>query len=280
MAARRQRWSWRVALSYATMAVLSFAVGFPLYWMVKSSLTPPSELFTNPPELYPSHVTLQWYETVLFRTDTPGFFLTSLEIALATMAVCMAVGTLGGYSLTRFRYPGRELFLFSALMSYVFPAILLFVPIFLILNALDLIDTKLGVILAHVIMTMPLALWMMRSFFLSIPRDLDEAAWVDGAGYFTTFRRIVLPLALPGIFSTAIFVFVMSWNEYLFASVIATSSENKTLPAGIAEFVTSYDIRWGEIMALGTLATIPVVVMFLLIQRFFIKGITAGAVKG
>jgi ABC-type glycerol-3-phosphate transport system permease component len=278
--ARRHRWSWSAVASYATMAVLTVSVGFPLLWMVISSLKPSADLFTSPPQLFPTGLTLEWYRSVLFTSDAPSFFLNSFEIAMATTVICLSVGTLGAYSLTRFHYPGRDLFLFSALISYVFPAILLFVPIFLILNALDLVDTKLGVITAHVIMTLPLALWMMRSFLLSVPRDLDEAAWVDGAGYFTTLRRIILPLALPGLLSTAIFVFVLSWNEFLFASVIATSSDNKTLPVGIADFVTSFDVRWGEIMALGTLTTVPVIVMFLMVQRYFLRGIMAGAVKG
>ena len=277
---RKHRISWQVAASYAGMALLTAGVGFPLLWMAISSFKPASELFTNPPAIFPSALTLKWYEAVLFTSDAPRYFLNSLEIALGATMICIVVGTLGAYSLTRFQFPGRDLFMFSTLMSYVFPSILLFVPVFLMLNALDLGDTKLGVTVAHVIMTLPLALWMLRSFFLTIPRDLDEAAWIDGAGYLTTIRRIILPLALPGIFSTAIFVFVLSWNEYLFASVIATSNDVKTLPVGIAEFITSFDVRWGEIMALGTLATVPVVAMFLFMQRYFLRGVAAGAVKG
>lgn len=279
MSKRRSRF-WRAGVAYAAMASLVFFVGFPLLWMVLSSLKPASELFTNPPTILPSRLTFEWYQAALFNSDAPTFFLNSFVIALATTGISMLVGTLGAYSLTRFDYPGRDTLLFSALLSYVFPSILLFVPIFLMLNFFNLIDTKAGLVAAHVIMTLPLALWMLRSFFVSIPKDLDEAAWVDGAGYFRTFYSIIIPLALPGLFSTAIFIFVLSWNEFLFASVIATSGSNKTLPVGITEFITSFDIRWGEIMALGTLTTVPVVAIFLVVQKYFLQGVTAGAIKG
>lgn len=275
-----KRRPWHYVATYAALGVLALAIGFPLFWMVVSSLKPAAELFVSPPTILPTHLTLDWYAEVLFRSDAPRFFLNSLVIASTTTLICIAVGTLGAYSLTRFRYPGRDVFLMSALLSYVFPAILLFVPVFVMLNALNLIDTILGVILAHVITCLPLALWMLRSFFLSIPRELDEAAWVDGASFLQTFVHVILPLTLPGLFSTGIFIFVMSWNEFLFASVIATSTENKTLPVGISEFITSFDVRWGEIMAMGTITTVPVVIMFLSVQRYFLKGITAGAVKG
>ena len=270
----------QLVLTYATLFALVLFVGFPLLWMVTSSLKTGPELFTSPPRIIPTSLTLEWYREVLLRTSAPAFFWNSLLIATATTAISITVGTLGGYSMTRFRYPGRNLFMFTSLLSYVFPAILLFVPIFVLLNSLSLIDSKTGVVLSHIVVTMPLSLWMLRSFFLSIPRELDEAAWVDGASYFQAFILVILPLALPGIFSTAVIVFIMSWNEFLFASVIGTSTANKTLPVGISEFITSFDIRWGEIMALGTLATLPVVIFFTFIQRYFLQGVTSGAVKG
>ena len=271
---------YQLVLTYATLIALVLFVGFPLFWMVVSSLKTGPELFTSPPQIIPSTLTLEWYREVLLRTNAPAFFLNSLLIATATTAITISIGTLGGYSMTRFRFPGRNLFMFTSLLSYVFPAILLFVPIFVMLNSLKMIDSKIGVVVSHIVVTMPLSLWMLRSFFLSIPRELDEAAWVDGATYFQAFTRVILPLALPGIFSTAVIVFIMSWNEFLFASVIGTSTANKTLPVGISEFITSFDIRWGEIMALGTIATLPVVVIFTFIQRYFLEGVTAGAVKG
>jgi len=150
----------------------------------------------------------------------------------------------------------------------------------MIVNSLGLVDTRLGLILCHCILTFPFALWMLKSFFEGVPREIDEAAWVDGASFAQTFVLVILPLSLPGLFSVAVFVFVLSWNEFLFASVMITSGDMKTIPLGIAEFITSFDIRWGEIMAIGTLATVPVVIMFLCVQRYFVAGVTSGAIKG
>jgi ABC-type glycerol-3-phosphate transport system permease component len=263
----------------ATLLIVVF-VAFPLIWMAVASVTPANELFKSPPALLPSAITLAWYRETWQASDAPRYFLNSLVIGLSTTAACMVIGILSAYATTRFEFPGKKLFLISALASYVFPAILLFLPLYLILNAFGLTDSLVGVIVAHIVVSFPFAVWMLRSFFLGIPRELDEAAWVDGASYLRTLVSVVLPVSMPGLFSTAIFVFVLSWNEYLFASVIAGSADNKTITVGIAEFITSFDVRWGNIMALGTIATVPVVIMFMFVQRYFLRGVLEGAVKG
>lgn len=266
--------------TYVITVSLAGCIGFPLLWMVISSLKPASQLFVSPPQLLPTEFTLDWYRNLVQQSDAVTFFKNSLIVGIATTAICLILGTLAGYAVTRFEFPGKRTFLVGALLSYVFPAIVLFVPVYIIINNLGLTDTLLGVIICHTILTFPFALWMLRSFFAAIPRDIDEAAWVDGASFLQAFTIIILPLALPGIFSVGVFVFVLSWNEYLFASVLVTSNAHKTIPLGIAEFITSFDVRWGEIMAMGTLATVPVVVLFLSVQRYFLRGVLSGAVKG
>jgi ABC-type glycerol-3-phosphate transport system permease component len=270
----------RAALGYGIALVLVIGVGFPLLWMVISSVKPAKELFTSPPRMIPDSFTLDWYRTVIFESSAPRLFLNSFLIAMGTTLLCITGGTLAAYSVTRFDFPGKRTFLMGALVSYIFPAIVMFVPLYLIMSALNLVDTLSGIILCHTVLTFPLALWMLRSFFLGIPRELDEAAWVDGASFIKTFWVIIVPLVLPGIFSVAIFVFTLSWNEFLFASILASSGVHKTIPVGIAEYITAYDVRWGEIMALGTLTTIPVVALFLFAQKYFLRGVLAGAVKG
>jgi len=260
--------------------LLLAAVGFPLLWMVLSSLKPSAELFTSPPRILSVTLTLDWYRSVIFQSGAPRLFLNSFIVGTSTTALCLIGGTFAAYSVTRFDFPGKQTFMLGALISYVFPAIVLFVPIYFILNAIGLVDTLAGIVLCHTVLTFPLAVWMLRSFFLGIPREIDEAAWVDGASFLRTFCVVIVPLTLPGIFSVGIFVFALSWNEFLFASILATSGINKTIPVGIAEFITSFDIRWGEIMALGTLTTIPVVGLFLAAQKYFLRGVLAGAVKG
>jgi ABC-type glycerol-3-phosphate transport system permease component len=267
-------------VTYAVTLVLAGFIGFPLLWMLISSLKPAAQLFVSPPQLLPTEFTFEWYRNLARQSDAPTYFWNSLVVGAATTLNCLLLGTLAGYAVTRFDFPGKSIFLVGALLSYVFPAIVLFVPIYIIINNLGLTDTLLGIVICHTILTFPFALWMLRSFFAAIPRDIDEAAWVDGASFLRTFFTIILPLALPGVFSVGVFVFVLSWNEFLFASVLVTSSANKTIPLGIAEFITSFDVRWGEIMAMGTLATVPVVVLFLSVQRFFLRGVLSGAVKG
>ena len=268
------------AVAYVVSLLLVVFIGFPLLWMLVSSFKPAEQLFVSPPRLLPSTLTLDWYRNVMLQSDAPTYFRNSLVIGVATTAICLSIGTLAAYGATRFEFPGKRVFLIGALLSYVFPAIVLFVPIYMIINSLGLIDTLAGVVIAHTILTFPFALWMLRSFFIAIPREIDEAAWVDGASYFLTFVAIILPLALPGVFSVGVFVFVLSWNEYLFAGVLITSGSLKTIPVGISEFITSFDVRWGEIMAMGALATMPVIALFLSVQRFFLRGVIAGAIKG
>jgi len=267
-------------LTYAVALVLIVFVGFPLLWMVLSSLKPSTELFVNPPRILPRAITLEWYANLVGSSDALSLFRNSLVVGVATTVVCLTLGTFAAYGVTRFDFPGKRAFLGAALISYVFPAIVLFISVYMIINSLGLIDTRLGLILCHCILTFPFALWMLKSFFEGVPREIDEAAWVDGASFTQTFVLVILPLSLPGLFSVAVFVFVLSWNEFLFASVMITSGDLKTIPLGIAEFITSFDIRWGEIMAIGTLATVPVVIMFLCVQRYFVAGVTSGAIKG
>lgn len=276
---RRQTATQRV-VSYATALPLAAIIALPLLWMLISSLKPATELFSSPPRILADHWTSDWYISVFRDAGAGLFFWNSLIVGLSATALCLAIGTLAAYGLTRFEFPGKRIFLAAALVTYMFPAIVLFVPIYLILSNLGLIDSRTGLVVCHTILTFPFAVWMLKSFFETLPREIDEAAWVDGSSYLRTFLFIVLPLSLPGIFSVAIFVFVLSWNEFLFASIVMTSAELKTVPVGISEFITSFDVRWGEIMALGTLATVPVVLLFLFVQRFFLRGVLSGAVKG
>lgn len=267
-------------INYLVAVPLTTFIALPLLWMVISSLKPADELFSSPPEILPERFTTHWYEVVFTGTNAGTFFWNSFVVGATSTLVCLIIGTLAAYAITRFNFPGKSAFLLAALVTYMFPAIVLFVPIYLTLNMLGLIDTWIGLVICHTILTFPFAVWMLKSFFDTLPKEIDEAAWVDGSSYLSTFIKIVLPLSLPGIFSVGIFVFVLSWNEFLFASIIMSSADTKTIPVGISEFITSFDVRWGEIMALGTLATLPVVIMFMFAQRFFLRGILSGAVKG
>ncbi|MCW5951426.1 MAG: carbohydrate ABC transporter permease [Propionibacteriaceae bacterium] len=261
-----------------TLVLVVFTV-FPLLWMFISSLRPATELFLSPPTLLPSEFTLDWYREALGGSNVLRWFINSLVVALGTALISCTVGTLAGYALARFAYPGRRVFMMLLVSAYLFPAILLLMPLYLMLSNYGLVGTLPAIMLAHVAITLPLATWLMKSFVASVPRELEEAALVDGCGPFAAFWRVTLPLLRTGIATTMLFSFVLSWDEYLFASALSQGSTT-TAPVGIQTFISSFDIRWGAIMAVGSLVTIPVVVLFVFLQKHFEKGITAGGVKG
>ena len=267
-------------LLYMGLVLFTIPVIFPIYWMVVSSIKTPEELFTIPPKLFPTGVTFQSYVQVILSSDIPRYLLNSFIIAVLTTLISLCICVLAAYSFARFEYPGKRIVLISMLFSYIIPPVLLFLPFYMILSKIGMINTYAGIIAAHLTLVTPFLLWMLMPFFKSIPKSLEEAAMVDGASITQVFTKIVLPLAVPGIFSSGIFAFTFSWNEFLYASVILMDEKFRTLPVGISGFVSSYDIRWGAIMASSVLAAIPVVLIFRLIQNYFIEGLTAGAVKG
>lgn len=268
----------RIVRQAGLIAVVAFAAA-PLLWMMISSLKPPTELFTSPPLLVPTSLTGRWYISVWTASDAPRWFLNSFIVAAVTTLLNAGIGILGAHGISRFEYPGRRAFAGLLLLGYMFPAILLLIPLYLLLESIHLLGTLAGVVVAHLVMTLPFSVWLMRSFIIAIPRELEQAALIDGCSEWGAFLRVTLPLSRVGLAATSLFAFVLSWNEYLLASVI-TGGQTKTLPVGIAGFISAYDIHWGEIMALGTLVTVPILVGFAIVQGYFEKGLLAGGVKG
>lgn len=267
-------------LHYTGLLLFTLPVIFPVYWMVVSSIRTTEELFTIPPELFPKSFTLQSYIDVITKSNIPRFLLNSFIIASLTTIFAILICVLASYSFVRFSYPGKKIVLISMLFSYIIPPVLLFLPFYMILSKIGLINSYAGIVAAHLTLVTPFILWMLMPTFRAIPKSLEEAAMVDGASTYQVLTKIVVPLALPGIFSSGIFAFTMSWNEFLYSSILMMGETSRTLPVGIASFVTSYDIRWDSIMASSVLAAIPVVIIFRLIQDYFIESMTAGAVKG
>lgn len=260
--------------------VLIILVGFPLAWMALSSFKPGVELFTIPPKIMPIHWSLEWYIQAFQNENVIHYFLNSLLIASVVMVVDMLVGTLTAYSLTRFNFKGRKVILISVLAAYCVPPIMLMLPMYRIMNTLGLSGSHVGVIVAHLTVTLPFSVWLLVSFFKKLPKEIDEAATVDGANEMQVFLRIDLPLCVSGVLSTGIMAFIMSWNEFLLSSVLISKESMKTLTVGLANYISSTHIDWGIIMALGTITTIPVIILFALVQKYFVEGMTAGAVKG
>lgn len=266
-----------------TAVLLIFAlaiVGFPLLWMMLSSFKPGVELFTIPPMFAPKNWSTEWYAQALANENVIHYFLNSLKIATIVMAFDMVIGTLTAYSVTRFKYTGRRVLRMSILAAYCIPPIMLMIPLYRIMAALGLTGSHVGVIIGHLTITLPFSVWLMISFFAKLPKEIDEAALMDGANEWQVFRLIDFPLCVSGVLSTGIMAFIMSWNEFLLSSVLVNKESMKTLTVGISNYISSTHIDWGIIMALGTITTIPVIILFAFVQKYFVEGMTAGAVKG
>lgn len=254
---------------------------FPIYWMVVSSLRPPRDLFAAP-RLIPERIDWQFenYTTLLQLTDYAQQFRNSLLVAAVVVVVTLLLSIVIAYTVTRYRVRGKSAIVGGMLYAYMFPPLLLAIPMLSIFARMGLADHLLAVVLAHCTLTLPLGVWLFWGFFKGMPFDLEEAAMVDGCTRLGAFVRVVLPLSLPGIVTVAIFAFLLSWTDYVFSFVLVSSDSNLTLPVGLAAILGTFDARWGEVMAGATLIAAPLFLIFVFLSRYFIQGLAAGAVKG
>ena len=260
---------------------LVLAVAFPLLWMISTALKPNEETFALPPTLVPAHPTLAQFSRLLSETPFLTYFANSVMVACATTAVVVVVAIAGAYGLVRFRFPGRDLLAHLVLFTYLLPSVLLLLPLYLIIARLGLANSLTGLVIAYTTFALPFALWLLRSFLAGIPIDLEEAAMVDGASRMAAFVEIVIPQALPGIISTALFTFILAWNEYLYALVFVNTDASKTLPPGVLTMLNqNQNVEWALLMAASVLMALPVLVFFGFLQSHLTRGFGAGAVKG
>ena len=263
------------------LALTAFALA-PFVWVFLSSFKTRAELYATPIVYWPRQFTLTNYVDAWTSKLTPfgRFFANSLWVSSVTMVATTAISILAGYALARFRFVGRDVFLLVFLATQMFPAVLLIAPLLSQWYALGLIDTYQALIYSNFSFTVPFTVWMLVGYFESIPRELEESAMIDGCGRFGALLRIILPLAAPGVAATAIFAFVSSWSELLFAITFTSQTEMRTLSAGLLYMVGQYEIQWGQLSAGVIISTVPVAVLFTFLQRHLIRGLTAGALKG
>ena len=273
-----KRVAGRVSL-YLGALVLAVYSAFPIYWMIASSLRPAREMLTDP-TIIPRTITFDNYHSLLAQTDYLNQFVNSLIVALSTVFLTMVLSIMIAYGVTRQRMRGKQIIISGMLYAYMFPPLLLAIPLFSMLNSIGLADTLFSLVICHLTITMPLGVWFLWGFFKTMPFELEEAAMVDGCSRLGAFLRVVLPLSVPGLVTVAIFAFLLSWTDYTFALVMIGSDANKTVPLGLASMVGAFDLRWGDIMAGSTLIALPLFAAFIALSRYFVQGLTAGAIKG
>lgn len=266
-------------LGYIILIIASLIVIIPILWMISTSFKPDTEVTSLPIRWIPKNISFNSY--LRMWTDSPfgDYFKNSIIVTLSATIIAVFFSALAGYGISRFSFKTKGLFLTFLLVTQMIPAIVLLIPYFKLLTKFGLIDSLLGLIVIYISFTIPFCTWMLRGYFDAIPKDLDDAAAIDGCGNFRIFSQIILPLAVPGIIATALYSIIICWNEYLYAFVIITKEDLKTIPVGIAQSVQDYAIYWNDMMAKSIIASIPVIIIFVLMQKYFINSLSAGAVK-
>ncbi|HKP11967.1 MAG TPA: carbohydrate ABC transporter permease [Blastocatellia bacterium] len=274
---RLTRWATYAALTCAVAAALA-----PVYWMLTISLKSEVDQFASPPRWLSFSPTLAHYADAFLSRSFGQYLATSATVAVLSTVGSVTLGTLAAYALARMRWPAkldRRLSLWI-LSTRMFPPIVSAVPLFLMMRDLRLLNTTAALVIVYTAFNLPFVVWMMRGFFQELPRELEEAAMVDGDSRLGALFRVVLPLVVPGLAATAVFCLIMSWNEFLLALVLTQTDAAMTLPVGIAGRVTQYEIKWGVMSAAGVVAMLPILIFAMAVQRYLVRGLSLGAVKG
>jgi multiple sugar transport system permease protein/raffinose/stachyose/melibiose transport system permease protein len=251
----------------------------PFFWMLSVSLKPANEPFAIPARLWPHNPTLENYRTA-FRPEFRRYFLNSAILSLSTIVISVSVGLLAAYAFSRFRFRAFGILLILIIVAQMFPVATMIIPIFKMVKQAGLLNTYPGLIIAYITITLPVSIWMLIGFIGNIPPDLEEAALIDGATRLQAFWKVVVPLARHGIIAVAVWIVVVTWQEFIFALAFTQTKEMRTVSVGMNDYIGQYGIRYGELMATSVMISIPIVAIFFILQRQFVAGLTAGATKG
>ena len=274
-------------LSLGRWLFLAFMLAFtalPMLWMVSTSIKTEFAAIQQPPTWIPAEPTLNQYTTLLSPTSPTGqqflgYIRNSVIVSTATTILGLVVAVPAAYAFARFNFPGRDPLFFSVLIRNMFPVVVFLIPLFILMKSLRLIDTYFSLILTYLTFGLPLSIWLLKGFYDNIPPELERAARIDGATRFQAFWKIILPLSAPGLVATAIYAFIQGWNEYVYARTFINSEQRMTMPVGLERFFTEYASNWPGLMAASFIMSVPVVILFLVLQRHFVRALTEGAVK-
>lgn len=267
------------ALVVSAMIVLAFLVLLPVLWTISTSMKPLNEVNVCPPQWTSSTMSFKAYSDMFFYLPFSTYTLNSLIVACSATVLTLLIGCLAAFSFSRFTFAGKNVFLLIFLLSQMLPGASVIIPLFQLLQKIGLYDTYLGLILIHTAVLLPFVIWLMYGFFQTIPRDIEDAALIDGCSRIQALRKVILPLALPGIGATALFAFLGSWNEFFFALILTSSDSTRTIPVGIGLFVGEYLDVWNQMAAAAVLFSLPPLILFVLTRKTFIKGLVAGGCK-
>lgn len=267
-------------LTWLLGAAITLVAVFPILWALGTSLKREEAIITTVMQYLPREVTFENYVAIWTRSNFPTLLMNSVVVTIMTTVICAVLGTLASYAIARVRFRGRRELMLFYLVVRMFPAVMIIIPLFILMRGLGLLDSRLGLALAYTTFLLPVFIWMMKGFFDAVPLELEDAARIDGCSRLGAMTRVILPLVLGGLVATAVFVAIGAWNEFLFALMMTTSTGSRTWPVGLQLMVGEFQLPWGSLAAGGIISIIPVILLFALVQRALVRGLTAGAVKG
>jgi multiple sugar transport system permease protein len=271
--------------TYILAAVVVIWTMLPLYWMIVTAFRPEKEVYEG--LIFPREISISSFiaifgfgeQYITVGSTITNYLVNSAYISITVMVLATLLGTLGGYALARIRFPGKDILSSISLFSYIFPVIVLIIPIFFLFSSWGLINNHLGLILALLSVTLPYTLWMLRGFFQTIPIEIEEAAFLDGCSRLQVLFKIVFPVATPGIVATAVYAFILAWSNVIFPLILISRTDLQVLPIGILNYMKADFVPWDRLMAASFIASLPPVLLFYIAQKYIIAGLTAGAVK-
>jgi multiple sugar transport system permease protein len=268
-----------VIILWVVAITLLFIMIFPMIWMFLAAFKVDKDLFLNPPPFLPPNFTLEAFKYLFNNARYMRMMLNSYVLSSMVTGFCLILASLAAYGFSRFDIPGKGSILLATLVLQMFPGVSLLIPYYNIMHSIGLYDTYIGLLIADASFVLPFCIWMLKSYLDTIPTDLEEAAMVDGANRFTAMTKVVLPLTTPGLIATGTYAFLSAWNEYMFASILTRGGDFAPITVGIGEFFGLFTVRWSQMSALAALASIPLMLAFIFLQRYLVEGMTAGAVK-